>query len=337
MAGPREPADVTVSTASLRRIVQYEPDDLTISVEAGLPWVELTSRLAEHRQMIPLDPPFAEQATVGGVVAANTNGPRRRLYGAVRDVVIGMTFATLEGKLVRSGGTVVKNVAGLDMAKVMIGSFGTLAAIAVVNFKLTPVPEQTRTFIGSFRSVDDAVAARDAVLASALQPAAIDLLNPAASARVDLEGWCLLVQAGGSSSVLERYVRELSGYGSRCGGQEASLWNSIREFTPAWMVDHRDGAVVRVPGTLTSVGPTLRDAPGPAIARAGTGTAYLYFAEAVEARIGGKAVIDFSPAGFKEKNALWPEPGGDFAIMERIKDLFDPRRLLNRRRLYGRI
>src|SRR5207253_4650689 len=98
---------------------------------------------------------FAEQATVGGVVAANSSGPRRRLYGTARDMVIGMTFATLEGKLVQTGGMVVKNVAGLDMGKLMIGSFGTLAAIAVVNFKVHPIPV-TRTFLWNFVNVADA-------------------------------------------------------------------------------------------------------------------------------------------------------------------------------------
>ena len=142
MAGPVEPADEAIATAALRRVLEYEPRDLTISVEAGLPWREFTSSPGrQNRQMVPLDPPFAGQATVGGVVAANSSGPRRRLYGTARDMVIGMRFATLEGKLVQSGGMVVKNVAGLDMAKLMIGSFGTLAAIAVVNFKLQPVPE----------------------------------------------------------------------------------------------------------------------------------------------------------------------------------------------------
>ena len=136
MAGPVEPADVTVTTAALGRVLQYEPQDLTISVEAGLPYWELTRVLAANRQMIPLDPPFAASATVGGVIASNSSGPRRRLYGTARDLVIGMKFATLEGKLVQSGGMVVKNVAGLDMGKLMIGSFGTLAAIAVVNFKV---------------------------------------------------------------------------------------------------------------------------------------------------------------------------------------------------------
>ena len=93
-------------------------------------------------------------------------------------MVIGMRFATLEGKLVQSGGMVVKNVAGLDMAKLMIGSFGTLAAIAVVNFKLMPMPEVERSFLLPFDSAAAAIAARNRVLAGALQPAAVDLLNP---------------------------------------------------------------------------------------------------------------------------------------------------------------
>jgi hypothetical protein len=150
MAGPVAGADETISTAALNRVLGYEPRDLTISVEAGLPWREFVALLRQNRQMVPLDPPFAEQATVGGVVAANSSGPRRRLYGTARDMVIGMWFVTLDRKLVQSGGMVVKNVAGLDMAKLMIGSFGTLAAIAVVNFKVQPMPEVERTILLSF-------------------------------------------------------------------------------------------------------------------------------------------------------------------------------------------
>ncbi len=142
MGGPIAPYDVAISTSGLNKILEYEPRDLTISVGAGITYSELSRVLAEHGQMIPLDPPFsdraAERATMGGVVAANTSGPRRRLYGSARDMVIGMRFATLEGKLVDSGGMVVKNVAGLDMGKLMIGSFGTLAAIATLNFRVYP-------------------------------------------------------------------------------------------------------------------------------------------------------------------------------------------------------
>src|SRR5580692_11963942 len=162
MAGPIAPSDVTISTRALNQVLEYNPRDLTISVGAGISYCELSRILAEHRQMIPLDPPFSEgasiseRATIGGIVAANTSGPRRRLYGSARDLVIGMTFATLEGKLIRSGGLVVKNVAGLDMAKLMIGSFGTLAAIAVVNFRVHPMPEGTRTFVRQFDRIDPA-------------------------------------------------------------------------------------------------------------------------------------------------------------------------------------
>src|SRR5262249_51064228 len=184
MAGPLEPADVTITTLSLRRVVQYEPRDLTVSVGAGLAWRELEHLLAENHQMIPLDPPFADGATVGGVIAANTSGPRRRLYGTARDLVIGMQFATLEGKLVQAGGMVVKNVAGLDMAKLMIGSFGTLAAITTVNFKLQPAPEAERSFLVPFDSLESVVAARDQLLQTQLQPAAIDVLSPGAASGI---------------------------------------------------------------------------------------------------------------------------------------------------------
>src|SRR5258708_11731902 len=177
MGGPTVVSDVTISTGKLNRVLQSEPRDLTVSVEAGITYRDLSRVLAEHRQMIPLDPHFSENATAGGILAANVSGPRRRLYGTARDMVIGMTFATLEGKLVETGGMVVKNVAGLDMGKLMIGSFGTLAAIAVVNFRVHPMPAGTRTFVRRFDAAADAAQARNAVLESVLQPMAVDLLK----------------------------------------------------------------------------------------------------------------------------------------------------------------
>src|ERR1700693_5818137 len=153
MGGPIRSSDVSITTSCLDTVLEYDPSELVVSVEAGISYRELSRVLAERRQTIPLDPPFSDRATIGGIVAANTSGPRRRLYGTARDLVIGMTFATLDGKLVRTGGLVVKNVAGLDMAKLMIGSFGTLAAIAVVNFRVMPVPEVERSFLLDRKSV----------------------------------------------------------------------------------------------------------------------------------------------------------------------------------------
>jgi glycolate oxidase FAD binding subunit len=328
MGGPIVASDVTISTAKLDRVLQYEPRDLTISVEAGITYGELSRVLAEHRQMVPLDPPFSEHATVGGIVAANVSGPRRRLYGTARDMVIGMTFATLEGKLIRSGGMVVKNVAGLDMGKLMIGSFGTLAAIAVVNFRVHPSPETTRTFVREFERVEDAVAARDAVLKSQLQPAAIDLLKMA-------EGYRLLIQAGGSGAVLDRYSRELAGMREVEGDEERALWEEIREFTPRFLAAHENGVVVRVSCALSEVGRVMEALPQPALARAGSGVCYGYFANAQQAA--GRGLIEFAPQSVRESAELWPDPGTDFAMMKKIKEMFDPCCLLNRGRLYGRI
>jgi glycolate oxidase FAD binding subunit len=348
MAGPVEPAGVAITTVSLRRVLQYEPRDLTISVGAGLAWCELTRLLAENRQMIPLDPPFASGATVGGVVAANTSGPRRRLYGTARDLVIGMQFATLEGKLVQTGGMVVKNVAGLDMGKLMIGSFGTLAAISAVNFKLAPLPEGERSFLLAFESLETADRACSEILKSQLQPAAIDLLNPAAGITLGNHAWLLALRTGGNSAAIDRYEAEFARFGDPLafdGLQQQAIWQHIENFTPAFLYRHEDGAVVRASCTLKEVAAVMEGFPGPAVARAGSGVCYGYFEQsasaaewmAVAAGRGWKAVMEFSPEGRKGSLELWPAPGGDFEIMKRVKQLFDPGNLLNRGRLYRRI
>jgi glycolate oxidase FAD binding subunit len=348
MAGPCEPADVVIATTALSRVLQYEPRDLTISVEAGLPWRELTGTVARHRQMVPLDPPFAGRATVGGVIASNSSGPRRRLYGTARDLVIGMTFATLEGKLVQSGGMVVKNVAGLDMAKLMIGSFGTLAAIAVVNFKLLPAPEGEHSFLLPAPSVAEAVSVRDRILASPLQPSAVDLLNPAAAESFGGNGWLLAVRTGGSPAALRRYEAELAHIAGRLAVETEcpeTFWADVESFTPQFLERRPDGAVVRVSCTLKDLAAVMESFPGPAVARAASGVCYGYFdqAEATAAwlartgALGWKAVIEFAPEARKRTLDLWPSPGGDFEIMRRVKALFDPSNLLNRGRLYRRI
>jgi glycolate oxidase FAD binding subunit len=341
---PPGPADVVISTAAMRRLVQYEPRDLTISVEAGMPIAELNRVVGEYGQMLPLDPPYYDTATVGGVVAAATCGPRRRLYGACRDFVIGMKFATLEGKLIESGGMVVKNVAGLDMAKLMIGSFGTLAAIAVVNLRLVPRPPETCTYVSRFRSAEEAFAARDALLKSHLQPAAVDILNSAAAARIGRQDHLLLVQVGGSARVLERYARELGGEPVQ-GELEESLWRAVREFSPDFLRQSPEGAVVRYSSTLREQTDIVRELEVPVVARAGTGVSYAFFGDGASAiraaqeavRRGRKVLIESPPLSAPPDFEQWPNPGKDFAMMERLKQMFDPDRSLNRGRLYGRL
>ena len=289
--------------------------------------------------MVPIDPPFSDRATVGGVISANTSGPRRRLYGSVRDMVIGMKFATLEGKIVQSGGMVVKNVAGLDMAKLMIGSFGTLAAVAVVNFKLTPVPRATRSFMVRFQTAQAVIEARDKVLAGVLQPSAIDVLNDAAAKRLGSSGFVLLVQAAGVPEVLDRYQSELPGDVKPVEGDlEERLWTSIREYTPQYLREHPRGLVTRVSTTLTGLLHVLEMHSGPVVARAANAVAYLYSPEPRPLSANGlRWAVEFAPDDVKAGMELWPGPGSDFVVMKNIKALFDPHGLLNRGRLYGRI
>ncbi|MDQ2899424.1 MAG: FAD-binding oxidoreductase [Acidobacteriota bacterium] len=349
MAGAVAESETVVTTTGLARILKYEPRDLTISVEGGALYADVSRLLAQNKQTIPLDPPFSETATIGGVLASNGSGPRRRLYGTARDLVIGMKFATLEGKLVQSGGMVVKNVAGLDMGKLMIGSFGTLAAIAIANFKLLPMPVVERTFLLSFDSLNAALTARDSVLRSVLQPAAIDLLNPQASGS---SAFVLALQMGGNAATVDRCERELSRLGEMralAEGEEGDFWRRIRNFTPDFLAAHADGAVVRVSCTFTGMREAIASFDCalncPVIARAGSGVCYGYFADTEAAvswmtaagKKGWKAVIEFAPELRKAELDLWPSPGADFEMMRKIKHMFDPNRLLNRGRLYNRI
>jgi glycolate oxidase FAD binding subunit len=303
LGGAPQPADVVISTTRLNRLLQYDPRDLTISVQAGMRFAELERVLAEHRQMLPLDPGWAAESTVAGVVAANLSGPRRRLYGTARDMIIGMTFVTLEGKLVSSGGMVVKNVAGLDMAKLMIGSFGTLAAIAQINFKVFPVPAESRTFVMEFSTAAAAFAERDRILRGVLQPAAIDIVNWPS-------GWRLLVHAGGNAKALERYARELP-TAQPCA---ESAWEEIREFTPHFLAAHPQGYVVPIPTKLTEMPALVEKLNLPVIVRAGSGVVYAHFLQV--------------PSEFELA-------GDDSAMMTKVKEMFDPEHLLNRGRLYG--
>ncbi|HEY7333423.1 MAG TPA: FAD-binding protein [Bryobacteraceae bacterium] len=304
LGGRPESADITISTRAMNRLLKYDPRDLTMSVEAGMPWADLERTLEEHGQMLPLDPGWAAESTVGGVVAANLSGPRRRLYGTARDMIIGMTFATLEGKLVNSGGMVVKNVAGLDMAKLMIGSFGTLAAIAIVNFKIFPKPAESRTFSMRFDSAADAFRERDRILSGALQPAAIDIVNWPSGIR-------LLVRAMGSRRVVDRDALDLA----HMKLEDDSVWDEIREFAARFLASNPDGAVLPIASKLSEMPDAAAKLNVPFIARAGSGVIYAHY----------------------RQNPPPPDLGSSFEMMTKVKEMFDPERLLNRGRMYGRI
>ena len=138
MSLPPERADVTLDVTSLRGVVANERADLTLAVRAGTPLQDVATLLAAQGMFVPFDAPLPLYATVGGTLAAGWAGPRRHLYGRVRDYLIGSTIVLADGTVARAGGMVVKNVAGYDMSRLYVGSFGTLGVLAQANFKTIP-------------------------------------------------------------------------------------------------------------------------------------------------------------------------------------------------------
>ena len=349
----KEP-DVIVSTRNLNGVLAYEPKDLTISVGAGMGIAELERTLAENDQFLPLDPPYGEQATVGGVIAVNGSGPRRRRYGTARDMVIGMSFATVDGAIVDSGGMVVKNVTGLDMAKLMIGSYGTLAAMTKVNFKVLPKPPATATFVVSAPSIESVVDLRARILKSQLQPTALDLLNRAGAQELGLQedsNFVMLAEAAGSEPALSRFRRAYEDFAVAAGSQIRSLdvaqaelsWASVRGFRTS--VGSNNSALLRVSTTaskLTELLGRLDDAL-PLLARAADGVLYLSCPDvqlAAETRralqaAGFTAVIEEAPPGEKQDLEMWDSSGSQFDVFKRLKHTLDPSNTLNPGRLFN--
>jgi glycolate oxidase FAD binding subunit len=330
--GPLPRAARKISTSALNRVLQYEPKDLTISVEAGMPFRALQSLLAANGQMLPLDPAGDEQMTVGGALAVNSSGPLRRQFGTARDHVIGMSFATVEGKVVKTGGMVVKNVAGLDMQKLMIGSYGTLAAMTSVNFKVMPRPAGYRTLVFPGGAAAEVFEERNRLLAGVVQPVALDALNAAAAAACGLETKpALIARFSGNEAVLQRCAREMPQ--ARPAGED--LWNRI-----AALRNEAGRAVARLSSRLSEMAKLMDSLPGLVVARAGSGVTYAIadpgqLSAALEGRAG--AVIESAPAEAKGRLNLWPAPGDGFPVMQRLKLLFDPQATLNPGRLHGRL
>src|SRR3974390_2590304 len=142
---PPKRADLVVSTARLKRVLEHAWADLTVSVEAGCPFETLQEKLAQHGQRLALDGLWPQRATIGGMLSTNDSGALRLRFGALRDLIIGVTLALPDGTLASSGGKVVKNVAGYDLPKLATGAFGTLGIITRAIFRLHPLPQRTMT------------------------------------------------------------------------------------------------------------------------------------------------------------------------------------------------
>ena len=233
--GNRPPqVDVLLYTSRLTEVDHYDPGDLTIGVGAGWTVAHVSARVAADQLFFAGDPALPERATVGGMLATGLYGPHRHGYGGLRDYCIGVRFVTGDGRKAKGGGRVVKNVAGYDMMKLLIGSWGTLGIITSASFKLFPAPRQTRTFVTEFASAAEAFAFRYRVIHSPLDPICLELMSPEAGGLLATGAtWSILLRAAGSDAVLARYRAELGAAVSREveGPAEHDLWQSMSDFS----------------------------------------------------------------------------------------------------------
>jgi len=240
-------SDLVVATSELTRIVDYPARDMTITVEAGLRIDELQSKLATERQRLPIDIAQAGRATLGGAIATNSSGPRRFGHGTFRDYVIGISAVNAAGKLFKAGGRVVKNVAGYDICKLLVGSRGTLGIITQITLKLRPLPETSALLWLSFSTFDQIEQVLQQLLQSGTRPVAVDVLNAPAARLISTAARCALSPSapvlciGFEGSVrevdwqIETLHREMTGRGvqseERINEPDASrLWEALTEF-----------------------------------------------------------------------------------------------------------
>jgi len=170
--------ELVLSTRNLRDVEGYEPADLTFTAGAGIPWRDLRRKTAANGQWLPLDPPGFGAGSLGGVVATGVSGPLRHAYGAPRDHVLGVTLVSGDGRILRWGGTVVKNVAGFDVTRLSIGSWGALGVITSVSARLFPLPEADTTLLLRAPTAEDLFPRARAMALSSLPLSAVELLEP---------------------------------------------------------------------------------------------------------------------------------------------------------------
>jgi len=353
-----------LDVSALRGVLDYEPEELVLTALPGTPLAEIEVLLASRKQCLAFEPPyFTGAGTLGGAVSTGFSGPRRPKAGAVRDHVLGMTAVSGRGELFKAGGKVVKNVTGYDLPKLITGSYGTLAVLTELTVKVLPAPEDTRTLIVSGQTAADAVRTMTSVSQSTADVSAACYLPQdvpvsgiaagAASTAFRLEGVSPSVEFR-----LSRLREQLAEAGSLSVlDREASLafWRAIRDVAPLpnesarmlWRVSVPPalGAEVlakiqaSVPGTrafldwggglvwlrLQDDGVTSADAlaPGQKI-------------RAALAQSGGHAtLVHASPDVRRSVNVFQPQPEALAALSNRVKQQFDPKRILNPGRMYA--
>ncbi len=357
------PADLVVSTKNLSRIIEHEPADLVAFTEAGVTLRDFNRELGRNGQWLPLDSPDDGRSTIGGVVATGLGGAQQFAYGSPRRHVIGMKVVLADGSLIKAGGRVVKNVAGYDLCKLFTGSYGTLGVIVEVNFKLRPVPFETRTVLVS-GAREELLEGAAHVINSRLFPTAVELLSPALAVEVGLSengsSHLLLLRFAGSTNAVTEQTNRALGHvtdetqrSARVASDDASVWQTVAALPSRLAGALISRASVR-PGDLQGFLTRLNELSGAErssglLWHAGIGDGRIRMIEQRPAEangesdwiqriqqlrkmaeaMGGSLVLESAPNLLKSRLDAWGGRSNSAKLMSRIKDQLDPRNLLS--------
>ena len=357
LGAPPRRLDAVVRTSRLSRIVEHAPFDQIVVVEAGMTLEALQAALAPHRQRLALDPPLPGRKTVGGIIAANVYGPRRARFGSVRDLIIGISFVRADGTLARGGGKVVKNVAGFDLPKLMVGSLGTLGLITTATFRLHPLPEEEvtlrlpgRTAAGVrslMRAVKEAQLEPTSVVAAWRQADQFDVAvrfegfragvaeqreRLAGLVRKEPEGACEVLDEETARAFWSRHDELRAGppLRAKLTALPTHIEAIARDVLPDMLASLAD------PGFLWYASLGLGFLAGSPANTDSAAAAILAARERV-AGLGGTLTLQAAPAAIRERVDVWGPPPPSLPLMQSVKDRLDPQARFSPGRFVGGI
>jgi glycolate oxidase FAD binding subunit len=333
---PVAPAMV-LQTHRLNALREHTWQDMTCTVEAGCRWASMQSALAQHGQYVALDPLWPERATVGGIVATNDSGALRLKYGGLRDLIIGMTIVLADGTVAHTGGKVVKNVAGYDLHKLMIGAFGTLGVITSVNFRLHSIPRCTQSFTFCTPTAEPLGEWMLKLLHEQLSTLSIQLRGTAEGFHLDIQLASLPEVLRAQADLLESLAR-IEGLSGR--GADAAVWDARQQqFAPDLVCK-----ATMLPSEVAVFAERVRGLGGESVTQA-TGIMIAGFPAAAAEHLpqlrreleeaSGSLVVLKQPA--ERKIDCWGTPPDSLPLMREIKRRFDPHGILNPGRFLGGI
>ncbi|MEE8186075.1 MAG: FAD-binding oxidoreductase [Nitrososphaerales archaeon] len=365
---------IVLVTKNLDKLIEHQHENLTFTAEAGMTLSEAQEILSSKAQFIPLDPHHSSKATLGGIAATNSAGPMMMRYGTSRDLIIEMKAVTASGNSIRSGAKVVKNVAGYDLKKLFIGSFGTLGVISELTFRTYPLPESEVTLLAQFESPKDAFAASRAVRDTGPSVTSIELLDDGAFglitdsyAPTKTTSWTLAIRIDGYASVIEKWSSRISEVCSKNGSRHTDelkgaeskrLWNSINEIEGVPLLDRSVHLNISVPQSTTlqiidklsgfrsrrdidlAVGalPSLGSIHAFFLAKGHSGIDFGNIVEALRLsalELNGNLTVYSAPPEIKETLDVWGPTLPEIRLMKAIKENFDPDGIMTPGRFVG--